>query len=326
MRRREFIAALGSAAAWPVMARGQQQANLPIVGFLGSGTRESQNVWLTAFLKRLHELGWMEDRNLSIEYRWANGSSERAGEFATEFVRHNVAVIVTYANPMVIATKRATSLIPIIFAAAADPLGTGLVASLARPGGNVTGLSIQHTDLASKHLELLREMVPGLRRLAIMVNVENPASMLEMRQVDAAARPLNLDIATFGIRRSDEIGPALKAIKEQATDALYVCIDTLIFSNRTRITTFALTARLPTIFSVREYVEDGGLISYSANFPDLFRRAGDYVDKVLRGAKPGDIPVEQPTKFDLVINRTTAKALGINVPLSLLATADEVIE
>jgi putative ABC transport system substrate-binding protein len=307
------------------VAQGQQQAKLPIIGFLGSATAESNSPWRAAFLQRLRELGWIEGRNLSIEYRWANGSPDRAAKFAAEFVEHNVDVIVTYANPMVMATKRATSLIPIVFAAAADPLGTGLVASLAQPGGNVTGLSIQHTDLASKRLELLREIVPGLRRLAVMVNVDNSASMLDMREAEAAARTLNLEIANFGIRRADEIAPALNGIKGQA-DALYVCIDTLLFSNRIHITNFALAAKLPTMFSNREYVEVGGLMSYSANFPDLFRRAADYVDKILRGAKPGDIPVEQPTKFDLVINLMTAKVLDLKVPLALLATADEVIE
>ena len=325
MRRRALIAALGGAAAWPLVARGQQQAKLPIIGFLGSGTAETDGLWLAAFLQRLHELGWIEGRNLLIEYRWSNGSTDRAAEFAAEFVQHNVDVIVTYANPMIIATKRATSLIPIIFAAAADPLGTGLVASLARPGGNVTGLSIQHTDLASKRLELLRDLAPGLRRLAVMVNDDNSASMLDMREAEAAARSLNFEIANFGIRRAEDIAPALKAIKGQA-DALYVCIDTVLFSNRISITTFALAAQLPAMFSNREYVEAGGLMSYAANFPDLFRRAGDYVDKILRGAKPADIPVEQPTEFDLVINLKTAKALGITIPPSMLARADEVIE
>jgi putative ABC transport system substrate-binding protein len=226
---------------------------------------------------------------------------------------------------MVIATKRATSLIPIIFAAAADPLGTGLVASLAQPGGNVTGLSIQHTDLAGKRLELLREMMPSLRRVAIMANLDNPASTLDMREAEAAGHALNLEVDKFGIRRADDIAPALNEIKGK-DDALYVCIDTLLFADRSRITNFALTAKLPTMFSNREYIEAGGLMSYAANFPDLFRRAADYVDKVLRGAKPGDIPVEQPTKFDLIINLTTAKALGLKVPTALLATADEVIE
>jgi ABC-type uncharacterized transport system substrate-binding protein len=326
MGRREFIKLIaGLVVAFPLTARAQKPAKLPIVGFLGSGTLETNGLWLAAFIQRLHELGWIEDRNLTIEYRWANGSIDRAAKFAAEFVQQNVDVIVTYANPVVEAAKRATSLIPIIFPAAADPLGTGLVASLARPGGNVTGLSIQHTDLASKRLELLRAVVPRLRRLAVMVNVENPASTLDMRQVEVAARALNLEVVNVKIRRADDISPALKEIEGHA-DALYVCIDTLLFSNRTGITTFALGAHLPTILSNREYVEAGGLMSYAANFPDLFRRAGDYVDKILRGAKPAELPVEQPIRFDLTINMTTAKALDVNVPPSLLVTADEVIE
>jgi putative ABC transport system substrate-binding protein len=276
-------------------------------------------------VQRLRELGWIEGRTIAIEYRWAEGSSDRAAELAAEFVRLKVDVIVTHANPMVIAAKQATSVIPIVFAAAADPLGTGLVASLARPGGNVTGLSVQNTDLAGKHLELLRDLIPGLRRLAIMVNVDNSASVLEMREVQAAARMIGLEVATLKIRRAEDIAPAFEELKGRA-DALYVCIDTVLFAHRIRINTLALSARLPTMLSNREYVEAGGLMSYGPNFLDLFRRAGDYVDKILRGAKPGEIPVEQPTKFDLIINLTTAKALGITVPATLLARADEVIE
>ena len=325
MRRRAFISLIGRAVAWPVVARAQQATKLPIVGFLGSGTPETNGLWRAAFIQRLHELGWVEGQNLTIEYRWADGSIDRAAEFAAEFVQHKVDVIVTYANPVVEAAKHATSLIPIIFAAAADPLGTGLVASLAQPGGNATGLSIQHTDLASKRLELLRQVTPHLRRVAVIVNAQNPASMLDMKQAEAAARAFNLEIATIKIQHADDIAPALKEIEGHA-DALYVCIDTLLFSNRARITTFALTAHLPTMFSNREYVEEGGLMSYAANFPDLFRRAGDYVDKILRGAKAANLPVEQPTKFELVINLITAKALGLTVPPTLLATADEVIE
>ena len=325
MRRRAFIAALGGAAAWPFAARAQQPAKLPTIGFLGSGTPTAQGLWLAAFVQRLHELGWIEGRNLAIEYRWAEGSSDRAAQFAAEFVQLKVDVIVTYANPMVLAAKHATSVIPIIFAAAADPLGTGIVASLARPGGNVTGLSIQHTELAGKRLELLREVVPGLHRLAIMANFGNPASVLDMGEVQAAARVLSLEVATLEIRRAEDIGPAFEQIKGRA-EALYVCIDTLLFSNRIRINTLALAARMPTMLSNREYVEAGGLMSYEAGFHDQFRRAGDFVDKILRGAKPGDMPVEQPTKFELIINLKTAKALGLTVPPALLARADEVIE
>jgi putative tryptophan/tyrosine transport system substrate-binding protein len=326
IRRREFIVTLGGAAtAWPFAARAQQAAMRPTIGFLGSGTPAVQGQWVAAFVQRLRELGWIEGRNLTIEYGWAEGSADRAAELAAEFVRRKVDVIVTYANPMVVATKQATSVIPIVFAAAADPLGTGLVAALARPGGNVTGLSAQNTDLAGKHLELLRDLIPGLRRLAIMANVDNSASVLEMREVQAAARTMGLEVATLEIRRGEDIAPAFEGLKGRA-DALYVCVDTVLFSNRISVNTLALSARLPTIFLNREYVEAGGLMSYGPSFLDLFRRAADYVDKILHGAKPGNIPVEQPTKFALTINLTTAKALGLTLPPTLLARTDEVIE
>jgi ABC-type uncharacterized transport system substrate-binding protein len=323
-RRREFITLLGgAAAAWPLFARAQ--GKLPTIGFLGSGTPAVQGQWVTAFVQRLRELGWIEGRNLTIEYRWAEGSSDRAAELAAELVRLKVDVIVTYANPIVVAAKEATSVIPIVFAAAADPLGTGLVAGLARPGGNVTGLSVQNTDLAGKHLELLRDLIPDLRRLAIMANVGNSASVLEMRAVQTTAHSIGLKVAVLEIRRPEDIARAFEELKGH-TEALYVCIDTILFSNRIRISTLAIDARLPTMVSNREFVAAGGLMSYGPNFPDLFRRGGDYVDKILRGAKPGEIPVEQPTKFDLVINLKTARTLGIDVPPTLLARADEVIE
>jgi putative ABC transport system substrate-binding protein len=323
LKRREFITLLGGAAAWPVMARAQQRART--IGFSGSGSPAAQGQWVAAFVQRLRELGWVEGRNLTIEYRWAEGSSDRAAEIAADFVRRNVDVIVTYANPIVAATMQATTVTPIVFAAAADPIGTGLVASLARPAGNVTGLSVQNTDLVGKHLELLRDLIPGLHWLAIMANVSNSASVLEMRTVQEAARMVGLEVAALEIRRAEDIAPAFEALKGHA-EALYVCIDTMLFSNRIRINTLAVGAHLPTMLSNREFVAAGGLMSYGPNFPDLFRRAGDYVDKILRGAKPADIPVEQPTKFDLVINLTTAKALGLSVPDKLLALADEVIE
>jgi putative ABC transport system substrate-binding protein len=325
LKRREFITLLGGSAAWPLAARAQQANKLPKIGFLGSGTAAAQGQWVAAFSQRLRELGWIEGRNLTIEYRWAEGNSDRAAELAAEFVRLKVDVIVTYANPMVVAAKQTTSVIPIVFAAAADPLGTGLVASLARPAGNVTGLSVQNTDLAGKHLELLRDLIPDLRRLAIMANVNNPASLLEMRAVQEAARTIGFEVAALEIRRAEDIAAALEVLKGH-TEALYVCIDTMLFSNRIRISTLAIGARLPTMLSNREFVAAGGLMSYGPSFPDLFRRAGDYVDKILRGVKPADLPVEQPTKFDLVINLTTAKALGLTVPPTLLARAAEVIE
>ena len=325
IERREFISLLGGAAAWPVGARAQQRGKLPTIGFLGSGTPAAQSQWAAALVQRLRELGWIEGHNLAIEYRWAEGRSDSATEFAAEFVRLKVDLIVTYANPIVLAAKQAASGVPIVFAAAADPLGTGLVASLARPGGNATGLSIQNTDLVGKHLELLRDLIPGLRRLAIMVNVGNSASVLEMRAVQAAARTIGLEVATLEIRRSEDISHALEELRGHA-EALYVCIDTVLFANRIRISTIALGDRLPTMLSNREFVAAGGLMSYGPNFPDLFRRAADLVDKILRGAKPADIPVEQPIKFELVFNLKSAKALGITVPSRLLFTADEVIE
>jgi len=325
MRRREFITLLGGAAAWPLAARAQQASKLPTIGFLGSSTFSAMSEWIAAFAQRLRERGWIEGRTVAIEYRWAEGRAERAAEIAAEFVRLKVDVIVIYATPPTLAAKQATSAIPIVFAAAGDPLGAGLVVSLARPGGNVTGLSLQSTDLVGKRLELLREVVPGLRRLAIVANVGNPFAVLEMTEVQAAVHTLGLEVDTLEIRGAQDVVPAFEALTGRA-EALYVVTDPLVITNRARIRTLALGERLPTIYSSREYVEAGGLMSYGPNFPDLFRRAADYVDKILRGTKPADIPVEQPTKFDLVINLTTAKVLGLKVPDKLLVAADEVIE
>src|SRR5262245_23545835 len=324
MRRRAFITLIGGGAAWPLAARAQQPAKLPTIGYLGSGTRATQGEWAAAFVQRLRELGWIDARTVAIEYRWAQGRYERAAEIAAEFVRRKVDVIVTSATPLVAAAKQATSVIPIVFVTG-DPVGTGLVASLARPGGNATGLSLQQIETTGKRLELLREVVPGLRRLAIMGNVGNPATVVEIREVQATARMLGLEVINLEIRRGEDIAPAFETLKGRA-EALYVVTDPLANTHGVRINTLALAARLPTMHGFRNYVEAGGLMSYGPNFPDLFRRAGDYVDKILRGTKPGDIPVEQPTKFDLIINLTTAKALGLEIPPTLLARADEVIE
>jgi putative ABC transport system substrate-binding protein len=326
VKRREFITLLGSAAAaWPLAARAQQSAKLPTIRFLGGSTASALTEWTAAFVQRLRELGWIEGRTVTIEYRWAEGRSERAAEIAAEFVRLKVDVIVTQSTPAVLAAKHATSVIPIVFGSAGDPVGTGVVASLARPGGNITGLSGQATDTAAKRLELLREVVPNLRRLAIMGNVGNPFNVLEMDEVQAAARTLGLEVITSEIRRGEDIAPAFEALKERA-EALYVGADQLLTVNRIRISTLALGARLPTMSAFRLYVAAGGLMSYGPNFPDLYRRAADLVDKILRGAKPADLPVEQPTKFDLVLNLTTAKVLGLTIPGSFLLRADEVIE
>ena len=324
--RRTFISLLGGAAAasWPLAARAQQPVKLPTIGFLGAAPSiESQRV--AAFVQRLRELAWIDGRNLAIEYRWAEGRNERYAENAAELVRLKVDVIVTEATPPTLAAKQATAVIPVVFAAVSDPVGTGLVASLARPGGNVTGLSIQGTDTVGKRVGLLREVLPDLRRLAIMANVGNPGSVLEMGEAQATAHTLGLEVITSEIRRAEDIAPAFEALRKRA-DALYVCPDPLMNTNRTRINILAVGARLPTMHGIREYVEAGGLMSYGLNLPDQFRRAADYVDKILRGAKPADIPVEQPTKFDLVVNLTTAKALGLTIPEAFLLRADEVIE
>jgi putative ABC transport system substrate-binding protein len=325
VKRRELITLLGGAAAtWPLAARAQQ-GKLPTIGFLGAATASIQSQWAAAFVQRLRELGWIENRTVAIEYRWAEGRDERFAEIAAEFIRLKVDVIVTYGTPSAIAAKKATAVIPIVIAGAGDLVGTGLVTSLARPGGNVTGLSTQQPDLAGKRIEMLREVLPGLRTVAILANVGNPNSMLEMGEAHAAVRTLGLDVVTSEIRRAEDIAPVFEALKGHA-DALYVCPDPLVNTNRIRINTLALSVRLPTMHGFREYVEAGGLMSYGPNFPDLHRRAADFVDKILRGAKPADLPVEQPTKFDLIINLTTAKALGLNMPPTLIARADEVIE
>jgi ABC-type uncharacterized transport system substrate-binding protein len=326
MIRREFITLLGGAAVtWPITSLAQERGKLRMIGYMGSTTPSAQSPWTKPFLRGLNELGWIEGRNVAIEYRWGEGRNDRFAEIAAEFVRLKVDVIVTYSAAPVLAAKQATSVIPIVFAVAPDPVGSGLVASLAHPGGNVTGLSTQSTDLAGKRLELLREIVPAVRRLAIMANIGNPGSLREMGEVQAACRALNIEFINLEIRRAEDIAPAFETLKGGA-DALYVCAEPLVNANRTRINSLAQDMRLPPIYGFREYVEAGGLMSYGANVPDLFRRAADIVDKILRGMKPGDIPVEQPTKFDLVINLKTAKALGLTVPETFLVRADEVIE
>jgi putative ABC transport system substrate-binding protein len=278
-----------------------------------------------AFQQGLERLGWTDGRNLAIEVRWSEGRAERYAEITAEFVRLKVDVIVTTATLPTILAKEATQVIPIVFIGAADPVATGLVGSLAHPSGNVTGLSNQSRDIASKRVEMLRQLVPGLRRVAILGNTDNAANVLEMREVQAAANTLGLDVVRLEIRRAEEIASALEPLKGPAL-ALYVVIDAVTNANALRINTFALAARLPTMHGTRESVEAGGLLSYGADFLEVYRHSASLVDKILRGTKPGDIPVEQPTRFNLVINLTTAKALGLTIPETLLATADEVIQ
>jgi putative ABC transport system substrate-binding protein len=277
------------------------------IGLLGSGTAAGQSQWTAAFVQRMRELGWIEGRNLTIEYRWAEGHIERLTDLASELVRLKVDVIVTHNTPPPLAAKQATSVIPIMFATAGDPVGTGIVASLARPGGNVTGLSSQASDTAGKRLDLLRQIVPGLHRLATLGEAANAYVESEVRELHAAARSLGLEVTPFEIQRGEDIAPVFEALKGRA-QALYVIPNPLTFVNRIRINTLAVAARLPTMHVVREYVEAGGLMAYGPNWPHMWRRAADLVDKILRGAKPGDIPVEQPTKFDLVVNLTTGES------------------
>jgi len=279
---------------------------------------------MAALTARLRQLGWIVGENIAIEYRWAEGKSRRVSEIAAEFLRQDVDVIVTYGSAVPI-LKQATTTIPIVFAVAFDPVRDGLVQSLAHPGGNVTGMSIQQLDLVDKRLELLHEVIPHLHRLAILADAGYAEPMLEAERVKSAAQALGLEAARLGIWGSQDITPALEALKGKA-DALYVVSDALIAANRARIVRLALSEHLPTIFSYDDYVEAGGFISYGPNYADLFRRAADMVDEILHGKKPGDIPVEQPTKFDFAVNVKTATTLGLVIPPMLLTTADEVIQ
>jgi len=323
--RRDFITLLGGAAAtWPLVARAQQAGKVPTIGFLGPTTRAAWDRWTPAFIQRLGELGWIEGRTIAIQYRWAEGSAERMEEIAAELVRLKVDVILT-GGTSALAAKQATATIPIVIAVATDMLGMGIVASLARPGGNITGLSLQSPDLAGKRLELLREIIPELKRITVMAHVDYPAAVLEVGEVRTAAGVLGLSVEPLEIRRVEDIVPAFGALGS-GTQALYVCGSALLFANYLRINILSAAARLPTIYASREGVVAGGLMSYGANVPSMFRRSAELVDKILRGATPGDLPVEQPTKFDLVLNLTTAKALGLDIPPMVLARADEVIE
>ena len=321
MRRREFLAGLG-AAVWPLDARAQRR--LPTIGILGSASAIAMGPWVAACVQRLRELGWIEGRTGNIEIRWADGRPERIAEIAAEFERLHVDVIITTGTAISI-IKQTSSTIPLVFAIANDPLGAGLVASLARPGGHITGLSQLAADLGGKRVELIREIIPTMKRLAILGDAGNQAVVPEMRQVQEAARMLGLQDELLDVRRAEEIGPALEALKGKA-DALYVQSGPLMNTNRVKISTLALAARLPTMSGIRDYVDAGSLVSYGPNFPDMFRRAAEIADKILRGANPGDVPVEQAAKFDLILNLTTAKALGLKIPESFLLRANEVIE
>jgi putative tryptophan/tyrosine transport system substrate-binding protein len=323
MRRRAFLTLLG-AATWPTVAGAQQAARLRTIGYLGAGSEAGWSTWTAAFVQRLRELDWIEGRTVAIEYRWAEGRPERFAEISAEFVRLKVDVIVTVGSA-VAAAMHATSTIPIVFGIAVDPVGTGMVSSLARPGGNATGLSVQTTELPGKRIELLRRLIPDLSRMAVLGNVGYAGALEEIAEVQAVAAKLGVNVDVLGIKRADDISPAFSALK-QGTQALYVCSDALINANFPLINSLALSGRLPTVYGLREFLGSGGLMSYGANPADMFRRAGDYVDKIFKGASPAELPVQQPTKFELVINLKTAKALGLEVPVQLQQLADEVLE
>jgi putative ABC transport system substrate-binding protein len=323
IRRRELIAGLGTAAAWPLTARAQQPGKLPTIGFLGPGHSSAAGPFIAPFLRRLRELGWVEGRNIAVEYRWTEGRREATEEFLAEFVRLKVDVIHTIGNVDALEAKEATSVIPIVGAFAGEPIRSGLVPSLARPGGNVTGLSSQYAETAGKRIELLREVAPGLRRLALMTAFA-PEDVLTIGDVQAAAGTLGLEVIALEIRRTEDVAIAFDTLKGRA-EAMYITTR-VAAADRERIATLALGQRLPTISSLRSWPDAGGLMSYGANVSDLLRRSADMIDKILRGTKPADIPIEQPTKFELIINLKTAKALCLTIPPTLLAIADEVIE
>jgi len=324
MERREFIKLVCSlVGAWPIAAYAQQVGKPRRIGVLGADATVWRP-WTAAFVAHLRELGWAEGDNFTIEYRWSEGSSQRVSEIAAEFLRRDIDVIVTYGGAVTI-LKQATTTIPIVFAVAIDPVRSGLVQSLERPGGNVTGMSIERPDLVGKRLEVLRKAIPQLHRLAILADAGYAEPMLEADRVKSMAQAMGLEAARLGIWGAQDIASAFEALRKKA-DALYVVSDALIAANRARIIRLALSAHLPTILSYDDYVEAGGLISYGPSYTDLFRRAADMVDKILHGTKPGDIPVEQPTKFDFAINIKTATALGLTIPSTLLATADEIIK
>jgi putative ABC transport system substrate-binding protein len=324
MRRREFITIIGGgAAAWSFAASAQQPERMRRIGVLSPGSDESALFWLHDDLR---DLGWLEGKNVVFERRFAENRPERLDEFAAELVRLNVDVIVATGTLGPLAAKRATSTIPIVMTAAGDPLGSGLVASLAQPGGNVTGMSLMAPDLGGKRLELLRELLPRVSKVAVLWNAANPYPAIVFEETQNAGRALGIDVRSLEVRGPDDFDGAFAAARQHRPDALIAVEDPLTFTYRKRIADFAVTERLPSLHGIIEDVKAGALISYGANLRDLHRRAVSYVDKILKGLKPVDLPVQQPTTFELAINLKTAKALGLAIPPTLLARADEVIE
>ena len=310
----------------PLAVKAQQTRKMPRIGVLAVGIPTMYAARYEAFRQGLRELGYIEGQTIVIEYRYAEGKSERLAELAAELVRLNVDVIVASSAPETGAVKRATTSIPVVFGLHGDPVGTGHVASLAKPGGNITGMATMAPDLSGKRLELLQEAFPKIVRVAVLWNPANPAKAEDWRETQGAARALGLTLQTAGVRGSDDFASAFAAMTTQRPDAFLTLDDPLILQSRTSVVAFATKQRLPVIYPQREYTDAGGLMSYGPSISDMFRRAATYVDKILKGARPADLPVEQPTKFELVINLKTAKALGLTIPPSLLGRADQVIE
>jgi putative tryptophan/tyrosine transport system substrate-binding protein len=325
MKRRTFAAGLLGAVTLPFAVHAQRAGKSPVIGYIGANSEAIDRPRINAFMQRLSDLGWAEGRNIAVDARFTQGVVARAGEIAAEFVRRPVDLILTAGDAQVIAAKKATDAIPIVFAAVGDPVGNGLVASLPNPGGNATGLSLQLTDSVGKRVDLLRDLLPNLRHIGLIGNFINPTVAVEMRAAQSEARALGIETIPSGFSRTGEVAPAIEKLKG-LVEALYVCQDPLVGSNIAEINASAIDARLPAMFSVRELAERGGLISYGPDLVTMYRRAAEMADKILRGAKPADIPVEQPTQFNLAINLKTANALGLKVPDALLPRADQVIE
>jgi putative ABC transport system substrate-binding protein len=328
VKRREFITLLGGAAAWPLGARAQQGSTVRRIAFLLPGGARTTVVraQLEAFRQGLKEYGWIDGQNISVEYRFAEGKEDALPRLAADLVRSQLDVIVAEGTAAIRAAKTATQTIPIVMATSSDPVGTGLVASLNRPGGNVTGRSLQTAELSGKRLQLLTEIVPKLARVAVFSNPTNPSIASVIEQTKAAAQSLGIEIHLVEVQAPDHFESAFTAVMRVRADALIVLPDPMLYGQHPRIVTFATASRLPALFPEREVAEAGGLIAYGPSIPASFQRSAAYVDKILRGAKPADLPVEQPTTFELAVNLQTARAIGVTIPTSILLRANEVIE
>ena len=325
MKRREFMSLLAGAAAWPLAARAQQPA-MPVMGYLNSRSRDTDTPFLAAFHRGLNETGYVEGQNVAIEYRWADGQYDRLPVLATDLVRRRVTVMAATSTPAALAAKAATSAIPIVFTTAADPIAVGLVDSLSRPSGNVTGVNSYLSDLGAKRLELLRQLVPTAALIGMLVNPNYPDAESQAKDVKEAARTLGQQVHVVNADSEGDLNRAFATFIELKADALLVSLDSFFLSRREQLVALAARHKIPVMYFARDFVLAGGLMSYGSDLADSYRQAGVYTGRILKGAKPGDLPVLQPTKFELSINTTTAKSLGLSIPDRLLALADEVIE